>query len=180
MSRGRTYGASVAFILLGCSEGSEGTAPGTRDAGSLAGGGAGGASVGTGGAGGASVGTGGAGGATAGANGAGGATAGAGGAGAVDSGSAGAATGGTGVVVKVSACDGLAPEGTFEEITPPAVKAGIGTKQPDGQTRGGTFAIAVDPVNQGTVYAGTLFQKVWKSTDCGATWKDIATGTNGA
>ena len=81
---------------------------------------------------------------------------------------------------KVADCSGLAPEGTFEEITPPDVKAGIGTKQADGQTRGGTFAIAVDPVNQGTVYAGTLFQKVWKSTDCGATWKAIATGTNAA
>jgi hypothetical protein len=80
---------------------------------------------------------------------------------------------------KVNACDGLAAPGVFEEITPPDVKAGIGTKQADGQTRGGTFAIAVDPVNQGTIYAGTLFQKVWKSTDCGATWTAIATGTNG-
>ena len=81
---------------------------------------------------------------------------------------------------KVNACDGLAPEGTFEEITPPEVKAGVGTKAADGQTKGGTFAIAVDPVNLGTLYAGTLFQKVWKSTDCGATWQAIATGTNAA
>ena len=51
-------------------------------------------------------------------------------------------------------------------------------KAADGQTRGGTFAIAVDPVNQGTVYAGTLLSKVWKSTDCGATWNAVATGTN--
>ena len=35
--------------------------------------------------------------------------------------------------------------------------------------------MAVDPVNLGTVYAGTLFQGVWKRTDCGATWKVIAT-----
>ena len=80
---------------------------------------------------------------------------------------------------KVNACDGLAPEGTFEEITPAEVVAGIGTTQSDGQTRGGTFAIAVDQVNQGTVYVGTLFNKLWKTTDCGATWKAIATGTNG-
>jgi photosystem II stability/assembly factor-like uncharacterized protein len=78
----------------------------------------------------------------------------------------------------VNDCDGLAPPGTFEEITPPDVKAGIGTKQPDGQTRGGTFAMAVDAVNQGTLYAGTLFQKVWKSTNCGASWTAIATGTS--
>jgi hypothetical protein len=76
---------------------------------------------------------------------------------------------------KVSACDGLAADGTFEEITPPEVKAAIATG-----TDAGTFAIAVDSVNQGTVYAGTLYHKLWKSTDCGATWKAIATGTNGA
>jgi len=81
---------------------------------------------------------------------------------------------------QVAGCDGLAPEGTFEEITPPDVKAGLGTQRADGETRGGTFAIAVDPVNHGTVYAGTLFQKLWKSTDCGATWKVIATGANAA
>jgi hypothetical protein len=79
---------------------------------------------------------------------------------------------------KVNACDGLAAAGTFEEITPPDVATGIGLKTPDGQTQGGTFAIAVDPVNQGTVYAGTVYQKVWKSTDCGANWTAIATGTN--
>jgi hypothetical protein len=79
---------------------------------------------------------------------------------------------------KVSACDGLAPAGSFEEITPPEVKATLGMKTSDNQTKGGTFAIAVDPVDQGTLYAGTLFQKVWKSTDCGATWTAIATGTN--
>jgi hypothetical protein len=75
---------------------------------------------------------------------------------------------------KVNACDGLAADGKFEEITPPEVKAAIGTG-----AEAGTFAIAVDPVNQGTVYAGTLYHKLWKSTDCGATWKAIATGTNG-
>jgi len=80
---------------------------------------------------------------------------------------------------KVNACDGLAAPGVFEEITPPKVKAGIGAKTPDGQTNGGTFAMAVDPVNLGTVYAGTLFQGLWKSTDCGANWTEIPTGTNG-
>lgn len=87
--------------------------------------------------------------------------------------------GGRGPAPRVNACDGLAAEGKFEEITPPEVKAGIGTKRSDDQTRGGTFAIAVDPVNQGTLYVGTLFQQVWKSTDCGASWAAIATGTNG-
>lgn len=82
--------------------------------------------------------------------------------------------------VKVSNCDGLAAPGVFEEITPPIVKAGIGVKTPDNQTQGGPFAMAVDPINLGTVYSGSLFQGVWKSTDCGANWTKIATGTNAA
>ena len=85
---------------------------------------------------------------------------------------------GVGSRTKVNACDGLAAVGTFEEITPPVVKAGIGMKTSDNQTKGGPFAMAVDPHNLGTVYAGTLFQGVWKSVDCGATWIPIATGSN--
>jgi hypothetical protein len=81
---------------------------------------------------------------------------------------------------KVATCDNLPAAGKFEEITPPDVRAGIGMKMADGQLKGGTFAMAVDQVNQGTVYAGTLFQGVWKSTDCGANWKLIATGMNAA
>ena len=79
---------------------------------------------------------------------------------------------------QVSDCNGLGARGVFEEITPPAVKAGIGQSAPSGK-KGGTFAMAVDPVNQGTVYAGTLFQGVWKTTDCGSSWKLIASGTDG-
>ncbi len=92
------------------------------------------------------------------------------------------AAGGTQVKppIKVNDCGGLAAPGVFEDITPAEVKAGMGSKMPDGQTRGGPFAMGVDPVNQGTVYSGTLFQGVWKSTDCGATWLKIPTGTNGA
>ena len=82
--------------------------------------------------------------------------------------------------VKVNDCSGLAAPGVFEEITPPEVKAGMGIKMPDNQTQGGPFAMAVDPVNLGTIYSGTLFQGVWKSTDCGATFTKIATGTNAA
>ena len=96
--------------------------------------------------------------------------------------SAGSSSAGTGnnpkpPLPQVAACDALPEAGVFEEITPPEVRAGIGTKSADNQTKGGTFAMAVDQVNQGTVYAGTLFQGVWKTTDCGATWKVVATGT---
>jgi hypothetical protein len=156
-------------LVFGCSESSpsdtEGTAGAGQEAGAL--GGASGTQAG-----------GGAGAATAGSSG------GAGGGGGAQTGSGGAA--GTGGAKgdgglpppKVNACDGLAAAGVFEEITPATVKAGIGSKTTDNQTKGGPFAMAVDPVNLGTVYSGTLFQGVWKSTDCGATWKLIATGTN--
>lgn len=80
--------------------------------------------------------------------------------------------------VQVSDCSNLPAAGTFEEITPPEVKAGIGQKTPDNQTNGGPFAMAVDPVNLGTVYSGTLFQGVWKTTDCGAHWSKLANGLN--
>jgi hypothetical protein len=120
------------------------------------------------------------GGASAGGGGAGGGGAGGGNAGGESN--AGKASGGAPMMppVKVSNCDGLAAPGVFEEITPAQVKAGIGMKMPDNQTQGGPFAMAVDPINLGTVYSGTLFQGVWKSTDCGATWAKIATGTNAA
>src|SRR6185369_1255395 len=68
--------------------------------------------------------------------------------------------------------------GVFEEITPPMVKAELGTGD-SGRMKGGPFALAVDPVNQGTLYSGTIYQGFWKSTDCGATWSQVATGTSG-
>ena len=91
----------------------------------------------------------------------------------------GAGGGATKPPAKVSDCTGLAAPGVFEEITPAEVKTTLGQKTPDGQTKGGPFAMAVDPLNQGTVYSGTLLQGVWKSTDCGANWTKIATGTHG-
>lgn len=75
----------------------------------------------------------------------------------------------------VGACDGLAAPGVWQEITPPEVKAGFDTLP-----NAGAFAFAVDPVNSGTLYLGTIQQKIWKSTDCGANWVPIATGRGGA
>jgi hypothetical protein len=95
-------------------------------------------------------------------------------------GMSGAGAGGGAPTPVVHDCNGLAEPGVFEDITPPAIKAGLGMQTSSNQTKGGTFAMAVDQVNQGTVYAGSLFQGVWKSTDCGATWIDIATGTHGS
>ncbi len=84
--------------------------------------------------------------------------------------------GGNGPPPVVADCDGLGAVGEFQEITPPEVKAGFGVVT-DG---GGAFAFTVDPVNQGTIYLGTLWQGIWKSTDCGATWVQLNTGENGA
>ena len=77
---------------------------------------------------------------------------------------------------KVGNCASLAAEGIFEEITPPDVRASTSVSA----NVGGSFAIAVDPASPGTVYVGTRNSKLWKSTNCGATWTPIATGKNGA
>jgi len=102
-----------------------------------------------------------------------GGAAGAGGSG--QGGSIGAGGAGCGASHVVHACDSLAPVGTWENITPPEVLAGIGKQQDSG-----VFAFAVDHTNAGTVYLGTVRQKVWKSVDCGATWTHLTTGRNGA
>ena len=74
----------------------------------------------------------------------------------------------------VGTCAALAPVGSWEKITPPEVAAGLASQTPsDGS---GTFAFAVDPVNSGTLYVGTVYQKMWKSTDCGSTWALLGTG----
>jgi len=145
---------ALAFVLCGCSDGKSSNATDTNTAAGSSG---------------TSTSTSGSSGGTGGLNGTGGAT-----------NNGGLTSTGGSPLVKVNPCDGLAAVGVFEEITPPVVKAGIGSKTSDNQTKGGPFAMAVDPVNQGTLYAGTLFQGVWKSTDCGANWTAIATGTNAA
>ncbi|MCE9578040.1 MAG: hypothetical protein K8W52_33225 [Deltaproteobacteria bacterium] len=74
--------------------------------------------------------------------------------------------------VNVGACGQLAAPGTWEAITPPGIVPAQGETVE-------TFAFAVDPVNSGTVYLGTIYQHMWKSTDCGSTWARTDTGRNG-
>lgn len=71
--------------------------------------------------------------------------------------------------VQVGACDALGAVGTWQNVTPPAIPAGATV-----------FALAVDPVNAGTVYLGTIHEGIWKTTDCGAHWTHIDTGRNAA
>jgi multidrug efflux pump subunit AcrA (membrane-fusion protein) len=44
----------------------------------------------------------------------------------------------------------------------------------------GFQAVAVDPARPTTVYVGTCYQGLWKSTDSGQTWNKVNTGTNGS
>jgi hypothetical protein len=74
----------------------------------------------------------------------------------------------------VGACDGLGAVGAWEEITP----SGVQLPGPMDAAYG-VNAFIVDPNNAGTVYLGTSEQGIWKSTDCGATWVHINTGTSG-
>jgi hypothetical protein len=76
----------------------------------------------------------------------------------------------------VGDCSKLGPVGTWEKITPPDVAAGLATMMPNDAS--GTFAFAADPVNAGTIYVGTVYQKMWKSTDCGSTWTPLGTGNH--
>jgi hypothetical protein len=82
----------------------------------------------------------------------------------------------------VGDCRGLAAVGTWENITPPAVAAMLpprGRGGP-GTCTYGVSAVATDPSNPAIVYLGTCAMGFWKSTDCGATWTHINTGTHGA
>jgi hypothetical protein len=71
----------------------------------------------------------------------------------------------------VANCEGLGDVGEWENVTPPFDML--------------PTALAVDPVNSGTVYFGTSpggltnpTLGIWKTTDCGANWVHVNTGTN--
>jgi hypothetical protein len=81
-----------------------------------------------------------------------------------------------GVAAVVHACTALASAGTWEDITPPAVKSQL--PGPSNCTYG-VGAFVTDPQNAGTIVLGTCNMGVWKTTDCGATWTHVNTGKNG-
>jgi hypothetical protein len=91
-------------------------------------------------------------------------------------GSAGAANPCDAGVVVVRACDGLPAAGQWQNITPPPFK---------NPTNMETLAVVVNPLDQ-TIYAaagnktngGNGGTGVYKSTDCGATFTFVSTGTN--
>jgi hypothetical protein len=65
----------------------------------------------------------------------------------------------------VGACNGLGAVNQWENITPTSVKTAL--------------SIAADPVHAGTVYTGTAGTGIHRSTDCGATFTKVNTGTGG-
>jgi hypothetical protein len=74
----------------------------------------------------------------------------------------------------VGNCSNLPAAGQWDSIAPVTAKMG--------DTSGQNFseAVIVDPFDPATVWLGTGFAGVFKSTDCGATWKHVNTGRNGA
>ena len=87
------------------------------------------------------------------------------------SGGAGGSAGGPPAVV--GTCEKLGAAGTWELITPPTAK--------------NTQALVMDPFNIGTLWlgasprgnAGSGQGGLFRSTDCGATWTHVNSGTNG-
>jgi len=69
-------------------------------------------------------------------------------------------------------CANLPAAGKWENISP--VTATIG----DGSGQNFSEAVVVDPFDPATVWFGTGFAGVFKSTDCGATWTHMNTGRN--
>jgi len=56
-------------------------------------------------------------------------------------------------------------------LAAPAARAGTGRWTSYGPPEGTVNAIALDPANQATVYAGTSYARVFKSTNRGSSWR---------
>ena len=78
----------------------------------------------------------------------------------------------------MSPCDSLGPGGAWEEITPPQVSLESSFETPAGQNYG-AHSFVIHPRNTANVYLGTSAQGIYKTADCGATWKKVNTGLNG-
>jgi hypothetical protein len=84
--------------------------------------------------------------------------------------SSGASTGG-GAPHVVKPCPSIGSSKGWEDITPP----GVLTSDNDA-----TLSFVIDPKDASIVYLGTVKKGLFKTTDCGATWTHVNTGTHGA
>jgi len=89
--------------------------------------------------------------------------------GAPDNGFAGAAGAQVAPPHTVTACDKLAAPGVWEQITPPGMDL----------STFGAYNVLLDTSNTANVFIGTAKNGIQKSTDCGATWVHLDTGTLG-
>ncbi len=83
------------------------------------------------------------------------------------------------VVLPCPTGDAGAKVGVWENVTPPGVSLSSSFNTPAGQNYG-IHAFVIDPTNTANVYVGTSAQGIYKTTDCGATWVKINTGTGGS
>lgn len=74
------------------------------------------------------------------------------------------------VVAKPGDCSNLPAAGVWENVSPLVT--------PPGESSGHNFSesIVVDPFDPATVWWGSGYGGIFKSTDCGSTWKKINTG----
>jgi photosystem II stability/assembly factor-like uncharacterized protein len=99
-----------------------------------------------------------------------------------DGGSVGTGAGGAGAggmpQPHPGACNDLGAVGTWQSIVPKEVSLDPAFQTPAGMNYG-AHSLVVNPLDSSVIYLGTSAQGIYKSTDCGATWKHINTGKNG-
>lgn len=82
---------------------------------------------------------------------------------------------GGGPTVDATGC-GTATPGIWENVTPATMSMDPNT---GGNSQNfGANGLVVDPNHPNVIYTSVCWQGVWKSTDCGKSWKKVSTGTN--
>ncbi len=76
-------------------------------------------------------------------------------------------------------CTSLGAVGVWEQITPKAVSLDEKFDTPAGLNYG-VHSFVINPLDSSMLYLGTSAQGIYQTTDCGATWKHVNTGKNGA
>jgi hypothetical protein len=80
------------------------------------------------------------------------------------------------IVAAVGACTALPAPGTWDATSIAPV---VAPPQPGYSWNGDSVAIVVDPYDSSTVWLGTGNRGLFRSKDCGATWKHVNEGMNG-